>query len=259
MLMNRFLKLVVVPFLALVLIAFLVAFIYIYQERSFVSLDDESFEHEKIITSANDEIHIGIIGDSWVAGNKLDQHIVDHLSINNISATVKSAGFLGHKSKEILELHDVDGDFRNILLDQSIEYIVLIAGVNDTSGHIGKDYYVHHMTELINLIQEYDKTPLILELPEYGVEEDKPLKSSVKHGLYRYLFDDGEKDVITKYRTHLNDTVDSDLYELIPFDDFVNDFHENKNLYKDNFHLNDKGNELLGIHIADFIYDLHNN
>lgn len=243
--------------LALILtIIFITGFTYIFQERSFVYSDDiEKYSNNEFSSNSSNDYVLGLIGDSWVVDEKLDQHITNYFAEKDVNLLVKSVGFTGHKTKEILQKFDTD-EALDILNDKSIKHVVLLAGVNDSASHIGSDYYAHHMQELIKVLHDYDKVPVILELPEYGIEEPKPLKSSIKHGLYRYLFDEGQKDVISEYRQHFSSTADDNFYEFVSFDDFISDYHQNKNLYKDNFHLTNEGNKLLGEYIAERIYKL---
>lgn len=220
--------------------------LYVYNDHKYYDL---KIKNKHSTTKGND---IGIIGDSWVIKNKLDNSIKNNMKgkIN-----VKSKGYYGFKSKELLQKSN-SKEILNILEDKKINKVVLIAGVNDTAGHIGKDYYSYHMVEWVKLINSYGKKAYILEVPEYGIEEKETFKSGLKHNLYRFIFDNGQTNVIHSYRNQLNKDLNKNHnldYKLIDFDNFISDYHNNKNLYKDQYHLNNKGNTELGKHIAKFL------
>lgn len=254
--MNKYLKILLISSFSFFLIIFISGFIYINEERSFVYVEDLNLNSENYSEnlSTNNSKKIGLIGDSWVAYQKLDKYISTSFSKRGIDVEVESIGFPGSKSKEILEQFQ-SKEVMSLLKDKSIEYIVIIAGVNDSSGHIGRDYYAHHMNEMVKLINNHGKTPYILELPEYGIEEPEPILPSLKHGFYRYLFDSGEKDVINAYRSELKQVLNDDDYKLISFNNITNDYHQNSQLYKDFAHLNEKGNKVLSEEIVKVIYN----
>lgn len=217
---------------------------YIYKDHKFYDL---KIENRNINVKKND---IGIIGDSWVINKKLDKAVQNNLKQDS---NIKSNGYYGFKSKELLQQNQ-SKDVLNVLEDENISKVVLIAGVNDTAGHIGKNYYSYHMIKWIELINSYGKKAYILEIPEYGIEEKENFKSALKHNLYRYIFDNGKVDVIESYRNQLEKDLvkKEDLkYQIIDFDSFIESYQDKKELYKDPYHLNDEGNERLGKHIAE--------
>lgn len=145
-----------------------------------------------------------------------------------------------------------------MLADADVDFIVVIAGVNDTAGHIGKDFYVHHMLNIITAINASNKYPIVVEVPEFGIEEKEAFLSTLKHGLYRYLFDGGKIDVISDYRNALKGVLSNTQlkYSLIPFDGVSSDYSSNTDIYSNAFHLNTKGNELFGAVIGESIVRL---
>lgn len=213
--------------------------VYILNERHMDEL--QTFNPKTVPTSEK----VGLIGDSWVDNQKLDKYIKESSGFE-----VVSYGFSGAKSRSIYR-QLISGSANNLLTDESIGQIIIIAGVNDSSGHIGSDFYVHHIINIVSVINQYSKTPIILELPEYGIESPfKSLTSRAKATLFRFLFDKGEIDVIPQYRSALKSALDESgmHYRLIPFP--IDDYSQNVDLYKNPWHLSDEGNKILGEYIG---------
>lgn len=262
--MKKEKKIILSSLIAAVIIGVFFVIRYIGDDREFINatVDTTPVITKTQSTNPSDqttEINIGLIGDSWVAGEKLDPFIEKQIQSYGISANVTSFGHPGAKSRDILInlLSDSSNPHSSntLLNDDNIEYVIILAGVNDTAGHIGTDFFVHHMTELVKTINTYNKTPIILEVPEYGIEEPERSKSALKHNIYRVLFDNNKTDVIQDYRDALTNELNStDLnYEIIPFTTDISDFHENIDLYKDQFHLNEEGNAILGTYLGDHL------
>lgn len=245
--MKRNIKLIILSSILLIITFAIATSLFILNDRQF--MEKSELEYSINLYDSNNS-SVAVIGDSWVADNKLDEHIEKH--VENIN--VKSIGFSGFRTQMILDKFD-DSKVLNILNDKSIEKVIIIAGVNDSAGYYGSNYYSQHIIEMVKIINEFEKTAVLVELPEYGIEESRPLISSLKSGTYRYLFDKGNVDIIQEYR----DTLTSRLslteldYEIMPFDSVATDYHDSLHLYKNFSHLNESGNELLGKEIALFI------
>lgn len=233
---------------------------YIYKDRAFISSNINSVKAATVERNPQYD-KIGVIGDSWVAGNNLDDFIQESFKDKNIE--IISSGHSGAKSKQILQnllstdTSDVNSA-HSILVDKNIKYIVVIAGVNDSIGHIGSDFYTHHMSEIIKTINSHNKIPLIVEVPEFGIEEPEPFKSHLKHYLYKMMFDRNKTDVIKPYRESLiKKLATTDLiYKIIPFDPVVSNFAKQRMLFSNPSHLNEEGNKMLGNHIGNYITKL---
>lgn len=248
---NKKLKIFIYSAILLIVISIVSVALYIYKDREFLTYT----ESVNPIELNDDTVKIGIIGDSWVASEKLDTQIKSQLTKQGVDADVISSGHPGANSKKILNnLISEQGDFSSnyILLDEDVKYIVIIAGVNDTAGHMGKDFYSHHVSEITRIINESGKIPIILEVPEYGIEEPEAFKSALKHNIYKYLFDNGNADVIESYRDQLSEKLKSSnlTYKIIPFPPVIEDYHQSLELYQDPHHLNESGNEILAEYIA---------
>lgn len=260
--MQRKVKIFSILSIVALSIGVILATTYIYKERRFFTSNAESVK-AATINDTSKHSSIGIIGDSWVADKKLETYIKKTYNNQGKQINVISSGHPGAKSKKILEnLLSTDASnvysSNNILIDKNIKYVIVIAGVNDTAGHIGSDFYAHHMVEIIKTLNEHDKTALILEVPEYGIEEPEAFKSSLKHNLYKLLFDQNKTDVIKEYRNSLNNSLEvSNLdFKIIPFDPVITDYYKQNNLYQDQFHLNEEGKQLLGTYIGEYLLSL---
>lgn len=217
--------------------------------------------------SENGSIKVGIIGDSWVLGTKLKEYFEAELREFGIIAEVINEGHGGASSKQIyLDLFIPETErfsSRNILFSEDVDYCIIIAGVNDSAGYLGADFYAYHMGRIASALCARGIVPVILELPEFGIEETKSFSTGhgIKLLLLRYLFNGGEKNVIGAYRAALLDSLGQ--YELtdktivVDYDSFIDDYSNHKNLYSDILHLNDEGRKGLAKLLAESIKDAH--
>jgi hypothetical protein len=214
-----------------------------------------------------EQIKVGVVGDSWVAGEKLDLAIEQSLLSYGLSADVISSGHPGAKSRQIyrnlLDRNRTTAYSSNsILMDEDLDFLVVIAGVNDTASHVGKDFYAHHMVCIVQASIARGITPVIVEVPEYGIElaNATGLVSQLKQMLYRYLFDSGEVDVIARYRQALLERLDAASREqviVVEFAPVATDYAIATDLYADPSHLNKFGFDKLGHTIAETIRSKH--
>lgn len=214
-----------------------------------------------------DHIKVGVVGDSWVAGRKLDQAIEQSLLSLGLSAEVISSGHPGAKSRQIYR-NLLDGNrttvysSNSILMDEDVDFLVVVAGINDTAGHVGKDFYAHHMACIVQATIARGITPVIVEVPEYGIERANAtgLISQLKQSLYLYLFDSGEVDVISRYRQAFLERLEPASREQIAIVEFApvtTDYAIATDLYADPSHLNKRGFAKLGHTIAETIRSMH--
>ncbi|PWU66587.1 SGNH/GDSL hydrolase family protein [Gracilibacillus dipsosauri] len=239
---------IITSLLLLAIIPLISIFIYITNDREMVTVAQSQTE---TFSFANDnEINIAVVGDSWVANEKLDQYIKSELEKSNIDSEIISYGYPGRKTKDIYQKITSEPAIKKV------DLMVIVAGVNDSAGHIGKDFYSHHMKNIVTFANINSIYPFVLELPEFSIETNaNRFLSQVKHTIYRYLFDKGKLDNINEYRSELETTLSNSdlLYSIIPFGNIIDDYSSSKDLYIDPWHLNDKGNETLGTYIGQFI------
>ncbi len=88
---------------------------------------------------------VAAVGDSWVAGGKLDSGLMRGLAKSGVDATVKTSGHPGARSKLV---------FQNMAgwigwVEQSYpshtKMFVIEGGINDALAYVGKDFYIKHM------------------------------------------------------------------------------------------------------------------
>jgi lysophospholipase L1-like esterase len=249
----------------LVLIVFAVCIgtaigVFIKVDRSFDQLPH--ITHRAIPLNWATNIKIGVIGDSWVSGKKLDGSIAEGLRNAGIEAEVVSSGQPGANSRRI---------YRNmflseskpycssyIVMDEDVDYLVVIAGVNDTIGHIGKEFYAHHIFCIVRAAQERGIHSVVLEVPEYGIEyAAEGFTSSGKHLIYKVLFDGMKDDVISDYREALQYELRNEIHDNVTMVHFWS-YVEKRELYANPTHLNAEGSQELGTLIAENIGRRHN-
>lgn len=200
---------------------------------------------------------VALIGDSWVSKSKLDAPLAAALAERGLGhLPVRGLGQGGATSRVILRnlMSRDGGEFASgeLLEDARFRYCIVIAGVNDSANHIGADFYAHHVAEITQLLLSKGITPIVLELPEYGIEAVREKREGirlVKDVVLSALYDDGEVDVIRKYRRalarELAERRITDRVELVRFDPIVADYHDDIDLYRDAAHLNDEGRARL--------------
>ena len=188
------------------------------------------------------------------------------LLAEGIHAEVKSSGRPGSKSRQVYHdlLAEVGTPFssRHLLTDLDIDYLVVIVGVNDTAGHIGSDFYVHHLKQIIDLTLSQGIHPVIVEIPEYSIEDTPargPLSFS-KRRIYRMLFDGNQNNVIDSYRQALDRGLSASIaaqISIVRFGELTDDYDQSRDLYSNHAHLSKEGMRQFGALIARSIGRAH--
>ena len=235
---------------------------YISQQRQFdpySPLPSIDLEQKNDRRSQN-YLKIGIIGDSWAMDVCIEKTIIYELTQAGVQSEVLSIAHPGVNSRQIYRniFLDINQPYSSqaIFMSNDIDYLIVILGVNDTGGHIGKDFYAYHILGIIKAAQERSMTPIILESPEFGIEDSpgRGLASRVKRFLFRWLFDLGKVDVIEDYRYSLRQSIQKFSRDqqpiLLDFQSIIGDYHRDLNYYSDPSHLNFSGNQKLGQSIA---------
>lgn len=207
------------------------------------------------------KISIAIIGDSWVAGNKIDHHLLQSLSDLGMDASVVSSGHPGAKSRLIYRNMFKPEDERfssRFVFENPIDICIVIAGVNDAATYVGADFYSHHLGLIIQALVEQNITPLIVELPEFGLEEidSNNILGKIRRRAMRLVHDAGEVDIIPKYRRASAEIVQQfgDDVLFFDFDTVASDYRNNRGLYKkDLVHLSEVGNQKFARLLAESI------
>lgn len=198
---------------------------------------------------------VGIIGDSWVAGGKLDTILYNDLFSKGLKSTIISSGHPGAKTKLIYQnlFKEENEEYSSkFILEERPDYCIIIAGINDAVSQIGSNFYAYHMILMVKTLLHYDIIPVIVSLPEFGIEEsidNMNILSKTRNVISARINNNGEIDNITKYRAvlekelRLEKLVDSVI--LVDFDNVCTDYNKFPDLYANASHLSMKGNEML--------------
>lgn len=148
---SKLLKKALLVVAATGLIGFILCAVYIHKNTSLDSLAE--IPARATSNGPPGQLKIGVIGDSWVAGQKLDSAIEQTVTDSGFETVVLSSGHPGAKSRQIyrnlfLESGDINSS-NALFMDDDLDYLVVVAGVNDSAGHIGKKFYSHHMLLIV--------------------------------------------------------------------------------------------------------------
>lgn len=198
---------------------------------------------------------IGIIGDSWVENGTLDTLLYQNLLKNGISANILFSGHSGAKTKIIYQnlfKEDSAEHSSRFVIEKRPDFCIVIAGVNDAAVQIGSEYYSHHLNLITRTLLHYKIKPVIVSLPEFGIEEHTREMNILSENGYRlasYINNGGEIDNIRKYRkvfdNKLNTSRLKDSVLIIDFDAVCTDHNKFPELYSNSGHLSRKGFERL--------------
>ena len=201
----------------------------------------------------NTTLTIGIIGDSWVSNGKLDSLIHNKLLEKGFENKVLSSGHPGARSKIIYQnlfKEKEKEQSSKFIIENHPDYCVLVSGVNDAISQVGSNFYTHHVVLIVNTLLHYKITPVIVELPEFGIVEATnelgfiPRERDI---LSAKFTNSGEIDNIRTYREALVRELEvknlKDSVILIGFDKVCDDYSKYLELYFGSSHLSKKGNE----------------
>lgn len=242
-------------YILLIFVLFLGAGVfYIYKKKSYA----ERREYYPVQDSSRKDsiLKIGIIGDSWVKRTDLDKKMQKFFSEKGIEAGFIALSHPGGTSKEIYEdmFKEKNEEFSSkFVIESKPDYCIIIAGVNDVARHIGKKYYADHMILIINTLLHYKIKPIVVEVPNFGVEDVQKYKNVFSRctNAVSEAIDGGEvnDNNVSAYRETLNEELKKNdlLDKIILFDsDKINkDYKNNKNLFTDPLHLNEQGYEVF--------------
>ena len=204
---------------------------------------------------------IGIIGDSWASGQKLDSIIHNGLLDKGIDNKILSSGHPGATSRLIYQnlfKENKEDHSSKFIIQNNPDYCIVIAGVNDAVQQVGPKYYSHHIEMILKTLIHYQIKPILVELPEFGIIEatgERSFIEKVKYKIYAKFTNSGEIDNIKRYRKYVDRILNTDNIRdsiiFIDFDLICNDFNKHKELYANPSHLSKRGNEKLGHLIVD--------
>jgi len=208
----------------------------------------------------SDHLNISIIGDSYVEGGKLDTIISNFLLKRDKRAIIFSSGQGGANSRLIYEnlfLDTSDRNSSNKVFHNGTKYCVVIAGVNDAAGQYGASFYSYHMILIIRALLNDNIKPVIVTLPEFGIqdmENNFSLYKKTRNEIFGYFTGNGFSNTINDYRKHFSlelikqKLVDSVI--LVDYNNIITNYQANKSLFENPAHLNLAGRQKLGREIA---------
>ncbi|MBB6370943.1 SGNH/GDSL hydrolase family protein [Chryseobacterium shigense] len=233
--------------LGVVLLIGVVSLIYFWNKYSYAG-------RENYFSSAakpENGLQIGIIGDSWVVRQNLDSLLQKKLLDKGIHSEIYSSGNPGAKTKKIYEnlFKDDNEEFSSRkVIEKKPDYCIVIAGVNDAATCMGPEFYTHHMLMIIKTLLHYNIRPVIVSLPEFGVEENfksKNVISSLSNRSAELVLNGGDQFKIPDYRNALLEELKHDGLDkkitILNFDEVTPDYDKDKGLYADPLHLNKLG------------------
>ncbi len=253
--MSKKIKLIAIVAITLLFIVFAWYLIDIFsyaKEQSYYHVNE--MKQDSVLT-------IGIIGDSWVAGQQLDSLLHQELLEKGLPNRIISSGQSGAESKLIYEnlFKDNNTEYSSrFIIESKPDYCIVIAGVNDAGYHIGKGYYSFHIIQIIKTLLHYEIKPIIVSLPEFDIVtaiDDLNTRSKIRSIISAKINNNGEIDNISTYREFLiseltkQNLIDSII--LVDFDKVCPDYSKCKDLYADPSHLSRLGNEKLSRIIAE--------
>lgn len=240
-----------------ILISLLLSLLYLYNR---FSIAHENLRSPILEPNNDTTLTIGIIGDSWVAAKNFDAFVKNSLRQNGKRCVIYSSGLGGAKTKQVytnLFGHDRDFFSTAFIKLKQVKYCIVCCGVNDSFGQFGKRFYSKNMCLIIKELLKYNIKPVIVELPEYGINElysKLHIVNKIKTHVYAFFTSKNGIDNIKEYREALNEELRKQLlYDKIVFVDFdaiCSDYAKCSNLYTDHLHLTDEGYSKLADEIA---------
>lgn len=240
----------------LIFILFLGIATALYMYRKFSYAEKQEYYPVQDNSKKDSILKIGIIGDSWVKRTDLDKKMQKFFSEKGVETEFIALSHPGALSKEIYEdmFKEKNEEFSSkFVIESKPDYCIIIAGVNDVARHIGKKNYADHMVLIINTLLHYKIKPIIVEVPNFGVEDVQEYKNIFSRytNTVSEAIDGGEvnDNNVSAYRETLNEELKKNdlLDKIILFDsDKINkDYKNNKNLFSDPLHLNEQGYEVF--------------
>ena len=148
---------------------------------------------------------VAAIGDSWVAGGKLDSGLHNGLYDNGIRAQVKSTGHPGARSKLIYENLEsfskwIDAEYSNPPVTYVIE-----GGINDALAYVGKDFYAKHVRLAVEAALQCSERAVVLNIPRFERRLDqRSVFTQVRWNIYRAMSCDNPDDNAKDYNEALS-------------------------------------------------------
>lgn len=248
--------------LSSILLAGLFTVVYFWNKYSYAG-EEKYFSST---TKPEKGLQIGIIGDSWVVRQNLDSLLVKKLSDKGIQAQIYSSGNPGAKTRMIYEnlFKDKDQEFSSKkVIEKKPDYCIVIAGVNDAAMHLGPQFYSHHMLMIVKTLLNYNIRPVVVSMPEFGLEENfksKNIISALSNKGAELVLNGGTAFKIEDYRKAFQEDLKNNGLDqkviVLNFDEVSHDFEKDRNLYADPLHLNKLGYQKFSDFLTQSIVNL---
>ena len=221
----------------------------------------------QVDTKKDSVLKIGIIGDSWAAGKKLDSILHNQLLKRGLNNKIISSGKPGAKSKAVYQnlfKNKEDKFSSKVVIENKPDYCILILGVNDAASQIGSHYYSYHMVQIIKTLLHYKIKPILVTCPEFDIEEtidNMNILSRNRNIISAYFNNNGEIDNIKTYRkTLMEELASEELVNdivLIDFDRVCPDYKNCSQMYRNSSHLSEKGNvKLIEVIVGELVNEI---
>jgi lysophospholipase L1-like esterase len=246
----KILKRLLLVFLLLAVVAIALFTHLLFKNRESYIVDQGAFG--SLASRVDENLKIAIIGDSWAAGQKLDEALASELQSLGLSPVIVSYGHPGGKSRDVL--HDLceRDNVAEFLSDHDIDIFIVMVGVNDSKGHDGADFYQFHVDQLLRLVTSHGSLAVVLDVPKYGVEAfDAPtLQHWCKRQASRFLFDSGKRDNRPEYRSRLKKLSDEIPNVALVEAARLPSYDDDRDLWRDPAHLNSSGYQVAAKPVA---------
>lgn len=250
---------------SIILVSFIFVFYYYDDRWSSLWALETPMELYPIKHKSDDTLRVVMIGDSWV-GMRNDTINLDFqrslLSLICKPIKVKTRGRGGEKSRGIYKYLFEYGEYGTRgLMEESPDYCVIFAGINDAASNRGTKQFLHHYRLILQFLVDNNIQPVVVEIPDvniWKVKKEKPIKDLIGDyvksimtncGLYRY----------NEYREDLNAMLNSEKFinkvVFVPMIEWNGGSRLKTDLFLDDqIHLNSLGyakmDSCIAVHIA---------
>lgn len=195
---------------AAILLLSVLAAISAYVSSS-LSISDP-WNRQCIPTTTTDEHLVAVIGDSWIAGGKLDSGLHYGITENGLRARVKTTGHPGARSKLIFENFEIFSKWAGESYPGLRTTYVIEGGINDALAYAGKDFYARHIRLAVDAAIKCGDRAVVLNIPRFDRRLDqRPVFTQVRWKIYRALSGDDSGDNAKDY----NEALAAELAPLV--------------------------------------------
>jgi lysophospholipase L1-like esterase len=217
---------------------------YVVLERS----DARPFERQCSKPILNGDAYIvSAIGDSWIAGGKLDSGFGRGLAKLGVDATVKTTGHPGARSKLIYQNLESWVGWIEQSYPKLKKIYVIEGGINDALAYVGKDFYVKHVKLAVDAATACGEKAVVLSIPTFDRDKgNRSFITNARWAVYRWISGDKINENVNEYnralRQELAATMQSGRVKIIDLDEILG---------QDAF----KVSSVDGVHLSPLAYD----